>query len=292
MLFRSKGFILDYTNTSINFGGSGGYLKDQAGTFYLTPTAGTTSTFGISGTVSGGSTNFKMLGKTPLALNQDTIAELNVPFFTQKIRVLTAEGQPVANSYVYGGVGTIYDAKMPNAAMNPVEGLGAFDGTWKISEGSAVTDANGYVTVTALQLAGPSPASFFVSGSSTYKYAGQIFQATVGSGEITLTLTQKLPSISGTVKDSNGKPIPGISLGVMTNNPGTNIQSGGGASVKPDGSFEVTAQSNENYVLSVSYVQADDPYKTFVFKSWGDKSNVAIPNDKNVNVVEIGRAHV
>ena len=45
-----KGFVLDFTNTNISFGGSSGPLKDMAGNFYLTPTAGTTSSFAISGT--------------------------------------------------------------------------------------------------------------------------------------------------------------------------------------------------------------------------------------------------
>jgi hypothetical protein len=43
----SQGFVLDYTNTYIGFGNSSAYLKDQAGTYYLTPTAGTNSTFAL-----------------------------------------------------------------------------------------------------------------------------------------------------------------------------------------------------------------------------------------------------
>ena len=281
----SKGFVIDYTNTSIGFGNSGDYLKDSAGTYYLTPTAGSTSTFSISGSVSGGSSVFKMIGKSPLALNQDTMAEFNVPFYTQRIRVVTATGQPVAGSYVTGGVGLLNDAKTPNVAMNPIEGLGEFEATWKINGTALQTDANGYVNVSALQTAKPAPASFWVGGSSALRYASQTFNTTVGNGDITLTLTQALPALTGTVKDSAGKPIPGISLGLMTNNPGASSQSGGGATPKVDGSFEIVTAPNDNYILSVNYVSADDPYKTFVFKTWGDKTNVSVPQDKNVNVV-------
>ena len=281
----SKGFVLDYTGVNISFGGAAGYLKDSAGTFYLTPTAGTNSVFGISGTVSGASTEFKMIGKTTLALNQDTIAELTVPFFKQRIRVVTATGQPVAGTYITGGVGLFNDAKTPNVAMNSVEGLGQFEGTWRINGPILRTDANGYVEVTALQTANPAPASFFVGGSTELKYASQTFQTTVGNGDITLTLTNPLPSLTGTVKDLAGKPIPGISLTLMTNNPGTNIQSGGGGAPKADGSFEIVSAANNNYILSVNYVRADDPNNTFVFKTWGDKTNASIPQDKNLNLI-------
>ena len=281
----SKGFVLDYTNSYIGFGDSSAYLKDQAGTYYLTPTAGTNSTFAISGTVGGGDTTFKMIGKTPLALNQDAMVEFTAPFFKQRIRVVTSTGQPVAGSYITGGVGSLNDTKLANVALNSIEGIGNFDGTWRITGTALQTDANGYVTLTALQTANPAPASFWVSGSSALKYASQSFTTTVGNGDITLTLTQPLPSLTGTVKDSAGKPIPGITLGLTTNNPGTSVQSGGGATPKADGSFEIVTAANDNYILSVNYVQADDPNKTFVFKTWGDKTNASVPQDKNLNAV-------
>jgi protocatechuate 3,4-dioxygenase beta subunit len=281
----SKGFVLDYTNSNIGFGNSSAYLKDQAGTYYLTPTAGTTSTFAISGTVSGGDTTFKMIGKTPLALNQDAMVEFTAPFFKQRIRVVTSTGQPVAGSYITGGVGSLTDSKLANAPMNSIEGVGAFDGSWRITGTALQTDSNGYVTLTALQMTNPAPASFWVSGSSVLKYASQSFNTTVGNGDITLTLSQPLPSLTGTVKDSSGKPIPGITLGLTTNNPGTSVQSGSGTTPKADGSFEIVTAANDNYILSVNYVQADDPNKTFVFKTWGDKTNASVPQDKNLNAV-------
>jgi len=281
----SKGFVLDYTNSTIGFANSSGFLKDSAGTYYLTPTAGSISNFSINGSVSGGSSLFRILGKTQLALNQDTIAEIAVPFYTQRIRVVTATGQPVAGTYVTGGVGSLNDLKSPNAPINPIEGLGEFEGTWKINGSGLQTDANGYLNLTALQTTKPAIASFWVSGSSSLRYASQTFSTTVGSGDITLTLTQPLPSLTGTVKDTSGKPIPGISLTLMTNNPGTTVQSGSGATPKSDGSFEIVTPANNNYILSVNYVSADDPYKTFVFKTWGDKTNASVPQDKGLNVV-------
>ena len=54
---------------------------------------------------------------------------------------------------------------------------------------------------------------------------------------------------------------------------------------KADGSFEIVSAANNNYILSVNYVRADDPNNTFVFKTWGDKTNASIPQDKNLNLV-------
>lgn len=284
-VIANKGFFLDTTNTYIGFGGSSNYLKDNSGSFYLTPTAGTTSTFNIVGTTGGGSIDFKMLGNTPLALNQDTIAEFTVPLFTQKIRVVTSTGQPVAGAYITGGVGSLTDLKNPNVAMNSIEGLGSFSASWRVSGTSITTDSNGYATLIGLQTAAPAPASFWVSGSSALKYAAQTFQTTVGNGDLTLTLTQQLPSLTGTIKDSSGKPIPGVSLSLITNNPGSKVQTGGGATPKADGSFEIVAAANDNYIISANYVDASDPNKTFVFKTYGDKTNASIPQDKNLNLV-------
>jgi hypothetical protein len=280
----SQGFVLDTTSTTIAFGNSSGYLKDQTGAYYLTPTAGMASTFAISGTVSGGDTAFKMLGRNVLALNQDTIAEFKVPFFKQRIRVVTASGQPVTDTYITGGVGSSYDAKLSDIAMSPVEGLGAFNATWRITGSNVRTDANGYATITAMQTASPAPATFFVAGSTLLKYAFQTFNTTVGNGDITLTLTQSLPSLTGVVKDIAGKPFPGVALTLTTNTPNTSVQSGGGTVSKNDGSFEIVAAASNDYVLSSSVTRADDPNETFVFKSYGTVSNVAIPQDKNIIV--------
>jgi len=281
----SQGFILDGTSTTIGFGGFGDYLKDQAGTFYLTPTAGTTGTFGIDGTVSGGDTQFRMVGKTSLALNQDTRAEITVPFYKQRIRVVTSTGAPVTDTYITGGIGSLTDVKIPNVGMKSIEGLGAFDGAWRITGANMRTDSNGYVTLTALQTANPTPASFFVAGSTALKYASQSFTTTVGNGDVILTLTQPLPSITGTVRDLSGKPVAGVSLGLTTNNPGASVQSGSGSVSRTDGTFEIIASPNDNYVLSISGGNSDDPNKTFVYRTYSTKTNVSIPQDKNLNVL-------
>ena len=284
-VIASKGFSIDNTNTTIGFGGAGAYLNNPDGYYYLTPTAGTKSSFEIKGTVSAGDITFKVNGKTPLALNQDTMAEFNIPFFKQRVRVMTASGQPVTDTYISGGVGSINDAKIPDVAMSSIEGLGAFDGTWKTSGANMRTDSNGYVTLTALQTASSAPATFFVGGSTLQKYAPQTFITTIGNGDITLTLTQPLPSLTGTVRDIAGKPFPNVAIGLTTNNPGASVQTGGGATSKIDGSFEIVTSPNNNYILSASYSQTDDPNKTFVFKSYGSVTNVSIPQDKSVNVV-------
>lgn len=281
----SQGYVLDFSQVLMSFGGTGQYLKDREGSFFLTPTAGTTSPLSISGSVSGGSTIFKMVGKTPLSLNQDTLAEVKVPFYSQKIRVVTSDGQPVPDAFVYGGVGSLYGNSTPNVAMKAVEGLGNFEGTWKISDGQVKTDANGLVSVPALQMVSPSPATFFVSGSNALKYGAQSFQTTVGNGDVTLTLTQKVPSLTGTVKDLSGKPLSGATLSLRTNTPNSSSQSGITGRVQTDGKFELVAAANDNYIFSINYLDTVDSNKTFVFKTWGDKTNVSLLQDQSLNVV-------
>lgn len=268
---------------SASFGGSGG-VDSQTGFFRLTPTAGTSAAFGVLGTVKNDSVGFKVIGKTVMPILQDMMIDYNLPLFKQRIRVVTDSGAPVEGAYIDGGVGSMVSTTTPNVAMNPVEGLGEFEGSWRVYSGTNRTDKDGYVTLSALVTAKPAAASFTIIAGGQFEI--QTFQTTVGNGDVTLRLASRvLPSLKGTVKDSAGKPIPGISVSMMTNNPGASSQSGSGGSVKPDGSFEFFGPVNPNYVLSVDYKKADDPRNTFVYKTYSDKANASIPQAGPIEIV-------
>lgn len=274
-----KGFDIE---GSAGLGGGGGIDRDT-GFFKLTPTAGTTGVFTVSGNTRGDAMSFKVIGKTQIQILQDLMIDYNLPLYRQRIRVMTDKGTPVQGAYIDGGVGSMVTTSTPNVPMSSVEGLGEFEGTWRVYSGTAQTDKDGYVTLPALSFGKAVAASFTIVGSAGY--ATQTFQTTVGGGDVTLTLTNALPSLNGTVKDSNGKPIPGISVSMMTNDPGAKGQSGSGGPAKADGSFQFFASANPNYVLSVSYKKADDPRNTFYFNTYSDKTNASIPQTKPADLV-------
>ncbi|MEY3736506.1 MAG: SdrD B-like domain [Actinomycetota bacterium] len=274
-----KGFDIE---GSVNFGAPGP-IDRSTGFFKLTPTAGTTGAFSVGGQTLGDSVSFKVLGKTPMAILQDMMIDYNLPLYRQRIRIMTDKGTPVQGAFIDGGVGSMVSTTTPNVAMAPVEGLGEFEGTWRVYSGTMQSDKDGYVTLPALSFGKAVPANFTVVG--TAGYATQTFQTTVGGGDVTLTLTNPLPSLKGTVKDASGKPIPGIVVKMMTNDPGARTQSGGGGAAKADGSFEFFAAPNPNYVLSVEYRRADDPKNTFYFSTNSDKTNASIPQTKPAELV-------
>lgn len=267
---------------NVTFGASGAINRDT-GFFQLSPTAGTTASFFVNGSTRSDGIAFKVFGKTPTTILQDALIDYNLPLYRQRIRVVNENGAPIQGAFIDGGVGSMVSTGTPNVAMNPVEGLGDFEGSWRVYSGTASTDKDGYVTVSALATSKPAPASFTVVGAG--RYAIQTFQTVVGSGDVVLKMSNPLPSLTGTVKDSNGKPIPGISVSLTTNNPGARSQSGAGGAAKADGSFEFFAAENPNYVLSVDYKQADDPRNTFVFKTYSDKTNASIPQSKPATLV-------
>lgn len=265
------GFDLD-ARTYIGFGNTSSALQDSTGYYKLMPTAGTNSTFSITGYLKGDPMNFKMVGKTPLTLNQDTIAEFRVPLYRQKIRVITSAGIPVAGAYINGGVNQDGISTKPMAA---IEGLGAFEGTWSIS--AMITDANGYVYIPALTLAQPAAAKFSVTPPASYKFSGQSFDVSVGAGDITLKLTNAIPMISGTVKDSSGKA---IDKAVVNFSDGT---SGSGSMTDSQGRYSAAMAPGSNYRVSIDY--RDGAYlSNIVLKSYANSANFAITADTTMNL--------
>jgi Carboxypeptidase regulatory-like domain len=236
------GFELDPSTTYIGFGNSSSLLQDSSGYFKLMPTAGTNSTFGITGQLKGESFNFKMTGKTSMTLNQDAIAEFRVPLYRQRVRVITAAGTPVAGAIISGGV-SLNGA--PARAMSPIEGVGAFDGTW--SARGIQTDANGYANIPALTLAASAPGHFDISPPSSYKVAGQGFDVTVGAGDITLKLTVPIPMVTGTVKDLSGTAIDRAVVTFMDGSTGT------GAATDSLGKYSVSLPASNTYAVSIGY---------------------------------------
>jgi len=267
------GFDLDRMNTSISFGNSASPLADSTGYFKLMPTAGTTSTFGISGRLSAETFNFTMTGKTSMTLNQDAIAEFRLPFYRQRVRIVTAAGTPIAGAYVSGGV-SLNGA--PARAMTPIEGVGAFDGTW--SARGITTDANGYANVPAMAFASSAPGHFDVSPPSNYKLAGQGFDVTVGAGDVTLKLTNPIPTVAGTVKDLSGKAIDNA---VVTFTDGA---SGTGAPTDSQGKYSISLPASDTYKASLRY--KDGSYlSNFMFDTYTNTPNFSLSKDTTLNLV-------
>ena len=267
------GFDLDKANTGISFGNAASPLQDSSGYFKIMPTAGTTSTFAINGRLSAETFNFTMTGKTPMTLNQDAIAEFRLPFYRQRIRIVTATGTPIAGAYLYGGV-SLNGA--PARAYAPIEGVGAFEGTW--SARGIITDANGYANVPALAFATSAPAHFDVSPPSSYKLAGQGFDVTVGAGDLTLKLTTAIPMVTGTVKDLSGKA---IDKAVVTFIDGT---SGTGVTTDSQGKYSLSMPASDTYKVSLGY--KDGSYlSNFMFDTFTNTPNFALTKDTTLNLV-------
>lgn len=269
----TNGFELSPNETSIGFGNSGSNLLDGTGFFKLMPTAGASGAFSISGKLRGDPFSFKMLGKNSMKINQDAIVEVRVPMFRQKIRVVTADGVPVAGASLYGGVG---QNGLPGlSTMSAIEGLGEFQGNWLVQW--MTTDVNGYVNLPALSMSAPSTARFNVSVPSIYKYNGQTFDATVGNGDLTFTLNKPIPMLSGTVKDLEGKVIDKATVVV------TDGTVGGGTNTDAQGRYATSLVPNANYRVTVDY--KDGTYlPNFVMKSWTDASNFSVLKDTTLNI--------
>ncbi len=267
------GFDLDLNNTGVFFGNTSSALQDSSGYFKLMPTAGVTSTFAITGRLSAESFYFTMTGKTAMTLNQDAIAEFRLPFYRQRVRILTATGSPVVGAYVSGGV-SLNGA--PARALTPIEGVGAFDGTW--SARAIYTDSNGYANVPAMAFASSAPGHFDVSPPSSYKLAGQGFDVTVGAGDITLKLTNPIPMVTGTVKDMSGKA---IDKAVVTFVDGT---SGTGVTTDSQGKYSISLPASSTYKVSLSY--KDGSYlSNFMFDTFTNSSNFVLTKDSTLNLV-------
>lgn len=266
------GFELDNTGTSISFASSASLLQDNLGTFRLMPTAGIVSTFSVSGKMKSDPVNFKLIGKTNYALNQDTMAEIRLPLYRQRIRVVTANGSPISGATLYGGVSM--DGKS-NQVLNPIEGLGNFEGSWYAQW--ITTDANGWANIPAIAFANSAIAKFDVTIPSNYQLASQSFSVVVGSGDQTLIVNKPLPALSGVVKDLNGKPLKGVVVKALLSS------GGGGSTTDSNGRYKLSMVANDNYSLSME-IPNDSVIPNFYMSSWANSANFAFKSDSNLDL--------
>ena len=201
-------------DTTVHFAGRQGSIG-RTGTFRFTPTAGTSAVISLKGATNG-SFAFQIAGTQSFTMTQDTLASFVVPVSTQRIRVMTDAGVPIVGAVVEGGHGSWGSSAV---TVPGPDGLGAFTGTWR---NRAVTDAQGWVSVTALSSTGAVPAGFRVTAPSGVPYLAQSFQQATGNGDITLTMNQRVASFSGTVRDQSGSPLAGAFVGYGSVNATTN----------------------------------------------------------------------
>lgn len=188
------------SDTYVAFGNVGGDSQriNATGDYRLTPTAGTSGTWHVKGDINSNGWQFELLGQTTTAINQDELANIVVPMATQRVRIVTPSGAAIANATIQSGVG---EFGLPNGTMAPIEGLGAFQGRWFYN---STTDANGWTSIPMIMMASPTQGEVQVAPAANSGYGIQVFKPTFGNGDLTLTLTNPVVTIGGTVKDGGG----------------------------------------------------------------------------------------
>lgn len=193
------------SDSTLYFGGYQGTVN-AARLFKLNPSAGTLGSYTLK-TSSGATFAARLYGQDSFNLNQDTIANFVVPVTTQRVRVLTPDGKPVSGAVVEAGQGRF---GTDVALMKSIEGLGAIKANW---DNSGKTDANGYVTLTVVQMAAPSDAGFQVTPPAAVKYERESFIKTTGAGDVILTVTKASGLLTGSVKDQTGAALANTYVG-------------------------------------------------------------------------------
>lgn len=183
-------------DTTVYFANRQGSI-DASGRAILTPSAGSTGLLTIKGATNG-NFSFRMFGSTNFTVNQDTFVNFVVPVQSQRVRVVTLDGQVVANALIEAGQGSWGSSP---AAMAPIEGLGSFTGTWNFK---TMTDAQGWASIPFMTMATPSAAGYRVTPPKGSPYLVEQFQRVTGTGDITLTLTQRVSMLAGSIRDQNG----------------------------------------------------------------------------------------
>lgn len=225
-------------DSTVYFGGYQGTVN-TAKFFKVKANAGSRGTYTLK-TSSGATFAARLYGQDAFDLNQDTLANFVIPVTTQRIRVLTPDGKPVAGALVEAGQGR-FGSEI--ATMKPIDGLGTIKANW---DNSGKTDANGYVTLTVVQMAAPSDAGFQVTPPAALKYERESFIRTTGTGDVILTVTKPSGLLTGTVKDQLGTAFSNlwVNLGdkVITATNSTGLYSKAGAN-GTTGSFRLFYQA-------------------------------------------------
>jgi IPT/TIG domain len=195
------------------------------GDYRFTPTAGTTGTWALK-VANKFNFSVNLQGQTTQSINQDTMANFVVPIGTQRIRVVTSTGTPVAGATISGGVGSLGTNL---ADIAPVEGLGAFKAAWK---NTLTTDSTGWASTSIVKTAAPALAGFTVGVPANYKYETETFTKTVGNGDLTLTLSKPTGQLNGYIRDAKGLALGPIDIGF--------------------GNYWTTTDANGNYAIAVA----------------------------------------
>lgn len=190
-----------------NIGGStvgyqGGMAKsDASGNFRLLPTAGSSGPMVVEGSASSLRMEFKVAGKTSYLAAQDSYVDFEIPTSTQRVKVVTAAGSAVAKANVRIGLGYLEPGI---GDMVPQEGLGEFTAKFLVE---TTTDSAGFATLPIIALNAPADATYAIDTVTADGFVGGFFRAKVGTGVQTITLTQKVSNVSGSLKYSDGSPV-------------------------------------------------------------------------------------
>ena len=257
------------SDTYVAFGNAGGDSQriNTTGDYRLTPTAGTSGTWHMKGDINSNGWQFELLGQTTTAINQDELANIVVPMATQRVRIVTPSGAPVANATIQSGVG---EFGLPNGTMAPIEGLGAFQARWFYN---STTDANGWTVIPMIVMATPTQGEVQVAPSANSGFGVQVFKPTFGNGDITLSLTNPVVTIGGTVKDGSGVAIDQ-----------TQVSFGGTYSVANSSGAYLMSQPtgvNSNYSLIYHGDGATHPNFAFQLTNLSDNFTLAAAISQN-----------
>lgn len=193
-------------DSTVYYGRSWAGQINSTGAYRLMPTSGSAETFTVKA-ASAGTFSFGLYGQDRVAINQDTIANFTVPVATQRVRVVSATGAPIAGARVEAGQGS-YGTDF--APMGTLEGLGSFRAGWK---DSGVTDVNGFVTLRTVRMSPNASAGYLVIPPSTTRLLQQSFVMLTGAGDINLVMTNQSGLISGTVRDQRGVGLGPVDVG-------------------------------------------------------------------------------
>ncbi len=216
-----------------NIGGSyvsyqgGGAKSDNNGDFRLMPTAGSTGPMSVDGSAPSLNLEFKVNGKTSFLAAQDSYIDFEIPTSTQKVKVVTAAGAPVANGKVRIGLGYLEPGI---GDMVPQEGFGDFTTKFLVE---ATTDSAGNATLPIIALKSPADATYAIDAVTSDGYVGGYFRMKVGTTQQTITLTKKVSNVSGSLRFSDNTPVIGGDVALL------NPVGGVGTGVDNQGKFSL-----------------------------------------------------
>lgn len=216
-----------------NIGGSyvsyqgGGAKSENNGDFRLMPTAGSTGPMSVDGSAPSLNLEFKVNGKTSFLAAQDSYIDFEIPTSTQKVKVVTAAGVPVANGKVRIGLGYLEPGI---GDMVPQEGFGDFTTKFLVE---ATTDSAGNAMLPIIALKSPADATYAIDAVTSDGYVGGYFRMKVGTSQQTITLTKKVSNVSGSLKFSDNTPVVGGDVALL------NPVGGVGTGVDNQGKFSL-----------------------------------------------------